>query len=452
MLIAAMNIYFITTGKDSDLYSIEIGDKLDQSSALVTVNSPTSSLVTFSSNERPYTILLSDNVPVTVTDYLLPHLMPQLDLSEIEYRRDFNYFGSDEPIYLLSGSSIQYNLTITSMKGINATYSACLYLFANGTQYKNFLGNNGVVYYDSHCFTPAVTPGATSASHSFNIINAGQYYVGMELQSGISVQANASILRAYYNTAGLQQINCSATFTCSIDVCNTFICNQKATTYFLVKPSNKIIIFYFFTSPQLHGSIYGGFITIVVLGSLCCCFNCIWLCCFTYCSRSSSTHNYHLLKSPRAMQSKNMTAQSFLSKSDIEFSQSFEPDSDKELFIHRAFLSKSKNEESFNSTDDATSDGIVQLHFASQHSPHSPRITLKGKVSLIDLLTMFIHFVLCIGHTSTQSNSTIKTSFKSETIPHFDIDTCQSYSTVMETCQLSDVCQLHTPVVERGEA
>ncbi|XP_019852218.1 PREDICTED: uncharacterized protein LOC109582069 [Amphimedon queenslandica] len=424
MLIAAINIYFITTGKDTDLHSIEIGDKLDQSSALVTVNSPASSSVTFSSNEKPYTILFSDNIPLTVTNYLPPQqifLMSQLS-SGAEYR-DFNYFGSNEPIYLLSGSLITYDLTISSMKMINATYLACLYLFANRTQHDNFIMyNSSVEYDDSYCFMSAVTPGATTASHSFNIIKAGQYYVGMELQSGISIQANASVLQVYYNTAGFQQINCSATFTCSFDVCNTFICNQKATTYFLVKPSNKIIIFYFSTSPQLNGSIYGGFITIVVLGSLCCCFNFIWFCCFFYCrsGRFNSTHKYDLLEPARTKESKNTKDQSFSLKSN---SDNFGPE------LH---WPKSKLEESFNSTHDATFGGIVQAHFDPQHLPNLPRIAFKD-------------------HKSIQSSST-KTQLKSETSSHLDlvdVDAYQSHSTVVETYQLSDACQFHIPVSER---
>uniref|UniRef100_A0A1X7UV74 Death domain-containing protein n=1 Tax=Amphimedon queenslandica TaxID=400682 RepID=A0A1X7UV74_AMPQE len=246
MLIAAINIYFITTGKDTDLHSIEIGDKLDQSSALVTVNSPASSSVTFSSNEKPYTILFSDNIPLTVTNYLPPQqifLMSQLS-SGAEYR-DFNYFGSNEPIYLLSGS----------------------------------------------------------------LITSGRF---------------------------------------------------------------------------------------------------------------NSTHKYDLLEPARTKESKNTKDQSFSLKSN---SDNFGPE------LH---WPKSKLEESFNSTHDATFGGIVQAHFDPQHLPNLPRIAFKD-------------------HKSIQSSST-KTQLKSETSSHLDlvdVDAYQSHSTVVETYQLSDACQFHIPVSER---
>ena len=281
-----LSIFFLTplfialssTGKESDLYYFEIGDILDNSSLLIEVNSPMSSSVTYYSNEKPYTVLLSENMPSTITNNLPPQQFPLLSNSEFEYRGGFNYLGSNEPIYLLSGSSIMYNLTITSLN--NTNHLACLYLFANGTDYNNFLmsvDNNN----DPHCFTSAVTPGGTTVYfYSFGISKAGQYYVGIKLHSGVTVQANVSVLQIYYNTTGLIIVDyCGGIFPCSSDVCSTFICSHKATTYYLIKASNKISFYYYFTSPQLHGSLYGGFIACLVLGSLCCCCSCFLICC-----------------------------------------------------------------------------------------------------------------------------------------------------------------------------
>ena len=261
MLLVLLALIF---GSSNELYLLEIGDILGNSSSLITVDSSytRSSSITFSaSNEQgqgqPYTvILLPENVvPSTIMDYLPLERFPLLSEAESEYRGDFNYLGGDEPIYLLSGSSITYNLTITS----NTTYPVCLYLFMNETHYNTFLmsvGSSKVYRYsNSNCFTLTNTTVrkrlTASASFFFNIINAGQYYVGIQLQTGITVQANASVVRVYYNTTGLQQQNtCNDITSCSIDLCSTFICSHEAITSFLIKSSNRTSINYSFTSPR----------------------------------------------------------------------------------------------------------------------------------------------------------------------------------------------------------
>ena len=289
----------IGSGTNTDSYSLDIGDALGKSSLLIVVYSPTSSAITFNLDlSQSYTstssttlILLSDNIPSTITDYLPLQYLPLLstDFPEFKYRGDYNYLGSNEPIYLLSMSSINYNLTITGItafQSFNTSYYACLYLFTNKTHYNDFLMSvdSNVVYNDFHCFTIAVTTVATTVStvsHSFNIVTAGQYYVGIQLQGSFTVQANASVVRVYFNTTGLQQqASCNDRSSCSTEVCNTFICNHEATTYFLVKPSNKMKLGYFFTTPRLHGSLLGGFIaTLVLLWSCVCCTCSCFVCC-----------------------------------------------------------------------------------------------------------------------------------------------------------------------------
>ena len=284
-----------STGKDPDPYfhslEIEIGDILGNSSFLIQISSQTSSTVTFYSNEEPFrsTILLFDRIPSTITDYLdfplqqLPLLSGQ---SESVYRGDFNCLGSNEPIYLLSGSSIEYNLTLTLIKSIDTVYPACLYLFTNETHYKNFLMpiQNNYLYNDSHCFfMPQVTQGAAvTASHSFEIANAGQYYVGIQLQSGVTVQANASVVRVYYNTrsTGLQQqTTCNSISICSIDICNTK-CSHE--TYFLVKPLNRTSIYYYFMSLQVtngfSSSQFSAIVALSIIVTIMAISVCLWMC------------------------------------------------------------------------------------------------------------------------------------------------------------------------------
>ena len=277
-----------STGKDPDFYSleIEIGDIQGNSSLLIPISSQNPSTVTFYSNEEPFTILLSDHIPSTITDYLPLQQLPLLSRqSESVYRGDFNCLGSDEPIYLLSGSFIEYNLTITLIKSIDTVYPACLYLFTSETHYKNFLMpiQNNYQYNDSHCFFMSeVTQGtAATASHSFEIENAGLYYVGIQLQSGVTVQANASVVQVYYNTTGLrQQANCSSVLICSIDICNAS-CSHETTTYFLVKILNRTSIYYNVTSLQVKSISSSQSIVIVIMGTLS--FVMIVLVCFCTC-------------------------------------------------------------------------------------------------------------------------------------------------------------------------
>lgn len=140
-----------------------------------------------------------------------------------------------KPIYLLCGSIIHYNLSITSTQRLNASHSACLYLFENASQFETFITDTYflVQIIDSHCFTPAATREPTLASHSFTISNAGQYYVAIELQNGVMVKANASVVRVYYNTEGLSAY-CSNASECQIEKCHKFLCSHSSTTYIVV--------------------------------------------------------------------------------------------------------------------------------------------------------------------------------------------------------------------------
>ncbi|XP_019853891.1 PREDICTED: uncharacterized protein LOC109583131 [Amphimedon queenslandica] len=272
LLLVTISLIPNSTGKNPDFHSleIEIGDKLGNSSLLVPIRSQTSSTVTFYSNEEPYTILLSNDIPSTITDYLPLQQLPLLsERSKSVYRGDFNYLESNEPIYLLSGSSIMYNITIILTRSISIVYPACLYLFTNETCYNDFLMliQNNVTYNDSHCFfIPEVTQERTTktVSHSFNIKNPGVYYVGIQLQSGVTVQANASVVQVYYNTTGLQkQTNCSSVLICSVDVCKTS-CSHETTTYFLVKPVNKTSIHYNSTSLQVTNELSSSSVIVVI--------------------------------------------------------------------------------------------------------------------------------------------------------------------------------------------
>lgn len=288
LLIILGGIALFSVAAETELYYLNIGDTLGNSSALIEANSPAVVTVSFSPNANmsEYTIFRSDNMPSKINQILPTEISSVFSGQSGPY--DLNYLGSNEPIYLLSGSSIQYNIKITLSKRINSSYSACLYLFMDKANFNSFLTSNLTIPKEQHCFASAVTRGPIQVSHSFNIASAGQYYAGIKLQNGVTVQVNVSVVRIYYDTTGLQQVHCSL-FSCSINICNTFLCSHKGTTYFIIKPSGNTEILYYFINAQIHGSLYGGFIATAVIGSFCCCCCCccflfVSCCCNDYCS------------------------------------------------------------------------------------------------------------------------------------------------------------------------
>ena len=271
-LIAVLCISFISNVIISSAGSIYIGDMLGDSSALFEVNTPAIAKVEFEIYHEN-TIFETDRIPSVTTENLPPRQILNISVSSKNVY-DLNYLRSYSPIYLLAGSSIQYNVTVEPIERLTSPRAACLYLFDDKTSFNNFVNSNlnDIQVTASHCFASNAT-----YQHSFNITTDGVYYVGVEIDSGFTIQANASVVRKHYSTTGLEQI-CDHSHTCNVTVCNTFICTGKSTTYFLIQPTNTTDMNYTFSGPRLHGSTYAGFIATTVLGSLFCCCCCCLLC------------------------------------------------------------------------------------------------------------------------------------------------------------------------------
>ncbi|XP_019861881.1 PREDICTED: uncharacterized protein LOC109590396 [Amphimedon queenslandica] len=274
-VIAALFISVIPNATIISSGDSTIGDMLDDSSALFEVNSPAIAEVKFEIYHE-YTIFETDHIPPIITE----DLHSQQIYISVLWRKvyDLNYLGSYNPFYLLAGSSIQYNITIEPTEMLNLENAACLYLFDNRTSFNNFVNSNlnSQVIIARHCFTSNAT-----YSYFFNITTDGVYYVGAEVESGFTIQANGSVVCKRYNTTGLKQ-TCDHSHTCTVTVCNTFICADESTTYFLIQPTNTTDMLHTFSSSILHGSIYDGFIATTVLGIFfcccCCCLNCFSMC------------------------------------------------------------------------------------------------------------------------------------------------------------------------------
>ncbi|XP_019860133.1 PREDICTED: uncharacterized protein LOC109588402 isoform X2 [Amphimedon queenslandica] len=270
-LIAIFCIGFISSAK-IESGSIYIGDVLGDSSGLLKVSSPAVATAKF---ETHYGIEIfeTNQFPTIVTDKLpLQHFNVSSDwlVDTVVTRDSLNYLGSYDPIYLLSGSSIQYNVTIKCTKRINSQYAACLYLFDDYASFDDFINSNlnGHPETASHCFESKAT---ATLSYSFNITTNGLYYVGIAFLGSVNIQASASVVRQYYNTSELELIQvCSSSHTCVITVCNIFLCIDQSTTYFLIQPANITKVNYTFSSPRLHGPILASFCGTVLVGSFFC--------------------------------------------------------------------------------------------------------------------------------------------------------------------------------------
>ncbi|XP_019854550.1 PREDICTED: uncharacterized protein LOC109583576 isoform X1 [Amphimedon queenslandica] len=282
--------------------SLQVGDILSNSSALIKANYSVSSATFFMLPEG--TVYVTATEPPKITDHLPPK---HLSVGSIRY--DLNYLGLVTPIYLLPGSILHYNVSITSNERLDSSYSACLYLFTSLTRFQNFLSfveNDNSSNMISYCFTSPVTPRQpTLASHSFDIVEASKYYVGVELVSGVNVimMANVSVVRVYYDTRGLSP-HCNMVQFCYIDICDELLCSHSSSsaTYILVQAPADSSIQYEITTAALFGANYAYFLLALSLGnfSFCCCFICYYCCCIALRSLSiddsSEGRNYSRLK------------------------------------------------------------------------------------------------------------------------------------------------------------
>ena len=195
--------------------------------------------------------------PSKMTNYLSKVTIPKLSGRS---RYNYNYYGADQPIYLISNSRLLYDLIISA-----DTVSKCyarLYLFSDDTNYNNF--KNYQVFkspkaYISSCFQVNKLNTETKIMWAFNITEPSLYYVGVEIDAGVTVTSNISVLRMSYNTTGLSTPNeCSEPLSsvnpsCTLILCSSnFICS-KLMSCILVKPTGIVKITYTSVSAHIHG-------------------------------------------------------------------------------------------------------------------------------------------------------------------------------------------------------
>ena len=165
-------------------------------------------------------------------------------LIELAGKNRFNYL---ESVYLTPGSSLLFDVSISSNSG--STCPARLYLFNSQITYHLFL--NGDEPIDSIDRSPCLF--SDNRTWSFNITwapditNSSTYYVGIAIDTGVSVLGNVTVERVQYNTTGLQlDIQLTSTNPShTITTCNSgssFLCTPIDDTYLIVSVNKRSFV------------------------------------------------------------------------------------------------------------------------------------------------------------------------------------------------------------------
>ena len=118
---------------------LDVGDNTGLSSGLIYVNSNTSlylSLINPSSDTNVQVFRSLINPPPVKVNYLPEKNLPQITSTNSKENYPYNYFGGNSPVYLLSGSTISYNVTckyLTIAPGVSTLCPAHLQIGLNVT-------------------------------------------------------------------------------------------------------------------------------------------------------------------------------------------------------------------------------------------------------------------------------------------------------------------------------
>ena len=265
-----------------DTSTVAIGDILGSSSA-ISVNSSVSSVtisLTNSSSNLTADVYLSSIKPSENTEYL-PHTTLTNSLS-YSSSISINYLGADNPIYLLPGSKLLYNVSISSVKNTSKC-PARLHLYNTFDSYISFSDSSPCLSIDS----PTLW--------TVNINDSSSYYVRIEKNDEVNVTSVISVVRVYYNTTGLKtpdecSLLTSDRSSCTVTTCG--ICNRPD-EYIIIKPTDNVVIQYEFTSTVNRGNACETAFECVfasLLGILFCCW--LLVCC-AFCA-----HMIRMFKEP----------------------------------------------------------------------------------------------------------------------------------------------------------
>ena len=132
----------------------QIGEDPFLSPYIMTLSSSISSLTITLMNLPQHStitamVYIDNMLPVKTTDYLPAKAMRPLTGS----RYNYNYNDGDNPIYLLDGSQLIYELSISTVTSNGTSYLTILVLFNDYTDHINFINHDIITPLDmSHPF------------------------------------------------------------------------------------------------------------------------------------------------------------------------------------------------------------------------------------------------------------------------------------------------------------
>ena len=240
--------------------SLKIGDEMSYNiynPALIILDSSIASIVItlIDSHDDTVIVYTATTIPNKHMKYLPENTIPELSGPS---RYNYNYFSADEPIYLQPQSILLYDLLI-----FISTHSNCparLFLFTNEIEYMNFKNYKPYKGINTSCSLRHLMNDTINTIFTLNITEPSLYYVAIEIDNGVSVTSNVSVVSVQYNITGLENPSeCSQPLSpnnpsCKWTLCSEFICNRP-TTYALINPSSSVDVTYTTSNAKIHGNI-----------------------------------------------------------------------------------------------------------------------------------------------------------------------------------------------------
>ena len=274
--VAPVILITITLSSTLPMIVDTIGDILESSSAISVDSSVSSVTISLTNSYSNLTaeVYLSSTKPSESTEYL-PHTTLTNSRS-FSSSISINYLGVDNPIYLLPGSMLLYNISISSVTNTSKC-PARLHLF---NDIVNYLASSDAILSSPCLYVEFPT------LWTVNINDSSSYYVKIEINDDIIVTSVTSVVRIYYNTTDLKTPDECSLLTndkssCTVTTCSSY-CN-KQDQYIIVKPTDNVDIQYEFTPSTVNrGNLaaFEGVLASLFVSLFCCC---VCACCSCLC-------------------------------------------------------------------------------------------------------------------------------------------------------------------------
>lgn len=162
------------------------------------------SLILPSSASVTVHIYVTDTELTNYTCELQNKSIPSLEGSRVLVD-NYNYYGNDEPILLLPGSTINYFTNVKKSKPHSKENSSCpaqLFLFNNSKDYYNYIqpphSNGSSAVNKSFCLPIG------QMNYTFHISTTSLYYVVIKIDTDITVISTVGVHQVKYNVTGLR--------------------------------------------------------------------------------------------------------------------------------------------------------------------------------------------------------------------------------------------------------